>query len=134
MEKPVDRNSRLCSYKNGKPDLIFPLNETVFTIGRADDNKIQLLSDGVSRHHARLTASAVGWEIRDMDSTNGVLVNGVKTKMARLKDGDRIQLGDITLNLELRVEGGKWIPRYEFAMSSSSAHKTIVQKKKEPSR
>ena len=35
----------------------------------------------------------MGWAIRDLGSTNGTMVNGVKITRQRLRDGDMVVIG-----------------------------------------
>ncbi len=51
----------------------------LITIGREDDNHLQLLSDGISRHHGKIYCdSGNNWYIEDLGSTNGIKLNGKK--------------------------------------------------------
>jgi adenylate cyclase len=63
----------------------------VYTIGRADDCDIQIDSDKISRHHARLVRTATGWEVADLDSQNGTYVNDAPVTRHVLMAGDRLQ-------------------------------------------
>ena len=49
----------------------------------------------LSRRHAAFTADTRDATVRDLDSRNGILVNGAKTKEARLKHGDVVQIGHL---------------------------------------
>lgn len=66
-------------------------------IGRELDNALRLSDPSISRHHAVLRRTAEGWEIQDLQSSNGVLVNGTRVTTAALKDGDRVTLGQIQI-------------------------------------
>lgn len=60
-----------------------------------------VLSDpNVSRRHAELSFDGANWTIRDLNSTNGTLVNDVDVAEARLHDGDVLTIG--LTNLEFR--------------------------------
>jgi hypothetical protein len=64
------------------------------TIGRSRDCDIVFDDTGVSRRHAELRPGAGGWEIADLGSTNGVLVNGRPIEGPQpLEPGDRVELG-----------------------------------------
>ncbi|MBK8261491.1 MAG: FHA domain-containing protein [Nannocystis sp.] len=84
---------------------IVPLGEEEITIGREAGNTIQLTEQNVSRQHARLTLGADGWVLEDLDSYNGIKVNGVpvETQVA-LNEGDIVQIGDYHLSLADNVE------------------------------
>jgi pSer/pThr/pTyr-binding forkhead associated (FHA) protein len=49
----------------------------------------------LSRRHAAFSASTKDAVVRDLDSRNGILVNGAKTKEARLTHGDVVQIGHL---------------------------------------
>jgi len=71
----------------------FELDQPVITIGRALDNDIRMNSTRVSRHHSRIEArSGQAWVI-DLNSANGVTVNGEKVDRRLLAPGDEIELG-----------------------------------------
>jgi hypothetical protein len=66
-------------------------------IGRAKDCDIQLSDPNVSRRHAELRQEGATYWIVDLDSTNGVEVNGRRLKRAKLRPGDTIILGSTEL-------------------------------------
>lgn len=67
------------------------------TIGRAADAELSVDDVAVSRHHAKLEAGGSGFKVLDLESTNGLFVNGVRTSEHALRDGDRIQIGTTTI-------------------------------------
>ena len=72
------------------------------TIGRSRDCDIVLDDTGISRRHAELRAGPAGWEVADLGSTNGVLVNGRAIQGAHmLEPGDRIELGSTEVLFEV---------------------------------
>ncbi|QNI05849.1 ATP-binding cassette domain-containing protein [Mycobacterium kubicae] len=81
------------------------------TIGRATDNDIVIQDVLASRHHAFLTLTPLGAEIRDNNSVNGTFVNGVRVGSAILTDGDVVTIG----NVDLVFTGGTLIRRTEAA-------------------
>lgn len=62
-------------------------------IGRTPDNDIQIDASYVSRHHAVILASAQHCIIEDLNSMNGVLVNGRRISRHALRDGDTVTIG-----------------------------------------
>jgi cell division protein FtsW len=64
-----------------------------FFIGRSRRSDIVLTDPTVSRVHAVVCREQGRWTIADLDSVNGVLVNGKQVKKAFLKRGDLIVLG-----------------------------------------
>jgi pSer/pThr/pTyr-binding forkhead associated (FHA) protein len=70
-------------------------------IGRAAECGIALDDPLVSRRHARMRITKLGIAIEDLDSSNGVYVNGIVMHgLAPLHPGDVIQLGGTWLRLE----------------------------------
>lgn len=68
------------------------------SVGREEDNDVQLLVTGVSRYHAKITFNGSAWSILDLGSTNGTRLNGKQISAETvLADGDTIVIGDQTL-------------------------------------
>jgi len=67
-------------------------------IGRSSE-AIQLSDQTISRRHAELTPEGDGtWYIRDLESSNGTFVNGVRvTDRRQLKLGDQVRTGNTLL-------------------------------------
>ena len=72
-------------------------------IGRSKECDVQLADPNVSRRHAELRQEGASYWVVDLDSTNGIEVNGRRLKRAKLEDGDRITLGstDVIFRREL---------------------------------
>jgi len=66
---------------------------TPVTIGREDENDIQLNDDRVSRFHAKLQVDTGKVILTDLDSTNGTRVNGHPIQMRVLQAGDVLAIG-----------------------------------------
>ena len=75
----------------------FELVDLEAGIGRELDNALRLSDPSISRHHAVIRKVPGGHEIQDLQSSNGVLLNGVKVPSGPLQDGDRITLGQMQL-------------------------------------
>jgi hypothetical protein len=71
------------------------------TIGRATDNDLVLPDGRVSRHHARLSGRRGTLVYSDLGSTNGSKVNGVAVGELVLGAGDRLELGDTVIVVEV---------------------------------
>jgi diguanylate cyclase (GGDEF)-like protein len=67
-------------------------------IGRGLDAEVRLDDDGVSRLHAKVTTVGDGGPtLKDLGSSNGTYVNGDRIQTHTLKDGDKIQVGSISI-------------------------------------
>ena len=96
---PADRRQQAVIEANGRR-IAVPGTRAV--IGRSDDADCVLPDPNISRRHAELRQSAEGsWEIVDLDSTNGVKVNGRRMPSSRLRDGDQVTLGTTTFRFGL---------------------------------
>jgi two-component system, NtrC family, response regulator GlrR len=73
-------------------------------IGTSPGNRL-VLSDGlVSRHHCELTATPLGLYVRDLGSTNGTFIDGVRIDAGYLRPGARLVIGATTLSVEVAAE------------------------------
>lgn len=80
--------------KSGTGRLIL-LERELYTLGRSAKADITLESSELSRKHVLLKRENGSFSITDLDSTNGVYLNGTKVYGAQLYHGDVLQLGDI---------------------------------------
>jgi pSer/pThr/pTyr-binding forkhead associated (FHA) protein len=82
----------------------FEQHET-FMIGRGEDSHFCLPQDRYfSRHHCILEIAPPQCFLRDLGSTNGTFVNGMRVETCYLKSGDRIQGGETVLEVEVSTE------------------------------
>ncbi len=85
-------------------DFTFDQHDT-FMIGRSEDSQFCLPHDRFfSRHHCILEIAPPQCFLRDLSSTNGTFVNGIRVETAHLKHGDRIQGGETVLEVEVAVD------------------------------
>jgi pSer/pThr/pTyr-binding forkhead associated (FHA) protein len=76
----------------------FACIRTEMRIGRTDDNDIVIDHRSLSRTHAKIVREDNGeWRILDMQSANGLTVNGESYAQASLASGDVIELGHVKL-------------------------------------
>jgi hypothetical protein len=77
-----------------------PLSKTPLFVGRGSDADIVLAGPLVSRRHAEFHETEAGVVVIDLDSQNGVLVNGVAiARPTALLIGDKVTIGDNELVL-----------------------------------
>ena len=70
-----------------------PLGQGELRFGRSGDNEVVLPDYSVSRHHARLSRRGDGFVIEDLQSTNGVLINGRAVQQEVVRAGDLVKIG-----------------------------------------
>lgn len=78
----------------------YKLSIDSFMIGRGDDVNLNLTSNAVSRHHASISHRDGEFTLTDLNSTHGVILNGIRIHQADLRDGDVLQLADVILIYE----------------------------------
>jgi pSer/pThr/pTyr-binding forkhead associated (FHA) protein len=76
--------------------------ETV--VGRGQQANVTIDSPLLSRRHVVFRRQGPELSLADLDSSNGVYVNGVKAHSAVLHEGDTIQIGDVVFVLHEAVE------------------------------
>ena len=75
----------------------FPLSKQTMVIGRTDDNDVVINHRSMSRHHAQIVREGSHYHIVDLQSANGVRVNGEDYGKVELRKGDHIDLGHVRL-------------------------------------
>jgi transcriptional regulator with GAF, ATPase, and Fis domain len=103
---------RLICLRGARERDVFELEEEngerpEWTIGRGGANRIELADLEASRNHAVLRPAEGGaWEIEDLGSKNGTLVNREPVGVRRLEAGDHVRIGDtVFLYVESAGEG-----------------------------
>ncbi len=71
------------------------LSADALIIGRGSTADLRLDSDDVSRTHAQLLRIDDEYTVEDLESRNGIFLNGLQVHSAILRDGDQVQLGDV---------------------------------------
>lgn len=77
------------------PPVEHVLKDDAITIGRMKGNTIALDDISVSLSHAKLTRKEGDYYLKDLNSTNGTMLNGQSITEARLHDGDHLKFGEV---------------------------------------
>lgn len=79
-------------------------------LGRAADNDIQLSASEISSSHLELRKVEAGYELIDLESTNGTRLNGKQISETKtLEDGDRLMIGEtVPAHFLVLAEGESW--------------------------
>ena len=91
-----------------------PLVPPSVSVGRGSDADIRINDPGVSRRHVAFEVSLgppagggtggrddLHVEVRDLGSTNGMLIDGHKVSRAGLRDGSHVRIGNTTMTLRV---------------------------------
>lgn len=97
---------RLIVRRGPQPNQVYELTKDIVTIGRDITNDIVISDPEVSRHHMRMTRSGSGYAVEDLNSTNGIFVNGQRvTSPQPMNNGDLLGIGE-TVTLAYEAPGG----------------------------
>lgn len=92
---------RVLIRQEGGSDVVYPLGRRT-GIGRTPENDIQVDATWISRHHAVLLSNPDHCIVEDLNSTNGVLVNGRRVGRQILHDGDTVTVGKTEFRFQQR--------------------------------
>ncbi len=116
---PPFEASSLSSQKTAGPDNLLPvefvplslvlvprgvrieLTKPDVLMGRHSDMDIRLPLPDVSRRHCRFVFTRSGWQVIDLNSLNGIHVNGKRVSHSTLFHHDRLRVGGFTFQVEL---------------------------------
>jgi len=122
---------RLLATAGPAKDSIIVLPEGEVTVGRDPTNAVAVVDPSVSRKHCLLRRFEDGrFQVKDLDSRNGTLVNGLAVKEQWLHHGDEIATGDsIFLFLLEDDERAATASRVEFDDSQPTAETRLIHPK-----
>src|SRR6266850_2530140 len=80
----------------GLPPVSHVLKDETTTIGRFKGNTIVIEDASISLMHAKITRKDGQFYLKDLNSTNGTIVNGQPIGEVRLRDQDRVRFAEIT--------------------------------------
>lgn len=75
-------------------------------LGRLPGNDVVLPSTNVSRRHAKLIVTDLGVTVHDLDSHNGIFLNGKKVRSTPVAPGDLLYIGDVCVELQRTKDVG----------------------------
>ena len=87
-------------------EAVHELTEAKVTVGRTDENRIQIDDASISSHHAELVQDGGSYVLKDLGSTNGTYLNGEAVAAGEehpLSGGDRIRFGNVEAVYETGV-------------------------------
>ncbi|MDH4124287.1 MAG: FHA domain-containing protein [Gammaproteobacteria bacterium] len=105
-QSPVDRDrvTRVLVGSIDNQEVRFPLFKDRLTIGRTEQNDIQLKAAHISRRHAVIVSEGGTTRVTDWGSKNGVFVNARRVTEHFLKHGDVVSIGTSEFRYEERAK------------------------------
>ncbi|MBX7097505.1 MAG: GGDEF domain-containing protein [Myxococcaceae bacterium] len=74
------------------------LSRSEMVMGRSTECNMQVEDNGISRKHCKVMQAPNGqFQLIDLGSTNGTFLNGTKVSVGTMQDGDKIQIGEMTV-------------------------------------
>jgi Nif-specific regulatory protein len=121
---------RLVALSGPLKESTIALAEAEITVGREASNGIPVIDPSVSRRHFLLRREGEDFQVRDLGSRNGTLVNGSAVQEHWLKHGDEIAAGDSSfLFLLAEEEVVSPLGLVEFEEARSLAETTVIYPK-----
>ncbi len=119
----VTTHARLVMVEGPHLGLEYDLTLDLYVIGRSDEANININDPSISRAHARIDGDEHQWTISDLDSINGIFVNGSKRDDYLLKSADIIELGTVRLRFVAPGEPYEFNPGTGDSIAPGSAGK-----------
>lgn len=81
-------------------------SESALRVGRLENLEIALNDPSISRRHAEIAITEQGWVLRDVGSTNGTFLNGIRVGRTdrKLRQRDVVQFGNLVLVVQVLEE------------------------------
>ncbi|MCK9459979.1 MAG: FHA domain-containing protein [Proteobacteria bacterium] len=106
----VTPHARLVMVAGPEAGAEYDLTVNLYVIGRSEEANLRIDDPSISRAHARLDGDEQAWTISDLDSINGILINGTRRDDYLLKSGDVIELGIVKLRFVAPGEPYEYVP------------------------
>jgi len=99
VASPVDPDGPFLEARTPAGRVAIAFGKEPLSIGRHSSNKVIIADDMASRQHAVVERVTEGFRLRDLDSRNGVKVNGQLVKSALILPGDVITIGKTIMRI-----------------------------------
>lgn len=101
--------------RGAENELSYALTDQEYRLGRLRENDIQLKDRAISAVHARIYRGPDGFMIEDLQSRNGIYVNGSRVKSILLQHHDTVRLGGVEMQFHILDENPRTMPPFEVA-------------------
>jgi adenylate cyclase len=128
MFEKVEVLGELIPVGGGDP---IPLLKQALLIGRRESCDVVLRFHNVSAHHCQLLVVGGYWYAKDLNSRNGIKINGVRTREKRLDPGDELAIAKhrYTLKYDPALIGAIGPPPAEDILSAKDVlHKSLLNR------
>lgn len=107
----------------------FEVGDKPITIGRSPEADVVILDEKASRIHCGIRLWDGDFYIKDLKSRNGTYVNGERVEVAKLKPGDRIQVGSVVFSFDQENEPGAdtALQEVQQQMADGKGYSTILK-------
>jgi pSer/pThr/pTyr-binding forkhead associated (FHA) protein len=106
----VTPHARLVMISGPEAGTEYDLTVNLYVIGRSEEANLRIDDPSISRAHARIDGDEQQWTISDLDSINGIMINGTRRDDYLLKSGDIIELGIVRLRFVAPGEPYEYTP------------------------
>lgn len=86
---------------------VIPLVRDQLVLGRRESCDIRLPFPNISSRHCELSFKDGYWTLRDLNSTNGIKVNGFRVQSKLLHPGDEISIGKRRYTIHYELPAGR---------------------------
>ncbi len=128
VAKVGDLSQKVSLAEASQPTLLMTLNfaaKQELSIGRAENCDIRLDGLQISNHHARLLQTGSGIVIEDLNSTNGVYVNGTRISRQGIFPNDNVQIGSFLIQVDQANNIGVFDTRSKTRIDSVNITKDV---------
>ncbi len=102
--KVETKPARLVVLSHNLTQRVFPIRGKAVTVGRTEENEIQIDHRSISRNHCKILLKNNRYIIEDLGSANGLHINGEEYDRVELRKGDIVELGHVRVRF---VEAGE---------------------------
>ncbi len=101
VKKDIEtRLFKLVAYKQGKVEYEFDLDKKKLLVGSAENCDLRITDPHISHYHALLMVDEHGCKILDLESNNGIWLNGSRERSFYFSSGDCIKIGPLEFHVE----------------------------------
>ncbi|MGK5086269.1 FHA domain-containing protein [Bdellovibrionota bacterium FG-2] len=120
VPRQPEERARLKIVLGADSGAIFVIKAESCVLGRGEDCDVVVPDLKASRRHVEVFNSGTGWSVKDLGSSNGILLNGKPSRGAFLQTGDTITLGETMLEF-VAAEAGTLVLQAPARTNSNQA-------------